>query len=331
MKKYLIEKPKQKKINNQNKLRKVLYPSNSKPITYEMNTGKNKQKSNKKRINTNDKKIRNETTSPSSRNAQKNKNKNAKNTKAINKSLNNNTFLELDYLNFSKIDLGLRKLNSSFDDDIFGSNIFKDEKNKIVSNRYDGIDSSIDTIKIETQNNNYIEESKENLLKTPSTLCNYYDISEAASGTKKKNNEKEIENSNNKNELRKNLDKLYENSKNDDIKYISVNTKAPNVVNWKVKDSIKITKNKSSTLNLKENEKKEKENNKNINNNNTNNNNNNTNNSNQKEINNKNKNNSKNKQIQKHSNLNNEIHYKNNLMENYLNSKIQKRKGSCNM
>ena len=328
MKKYLIEKPKQKKINNQNKLRKVLYPSNSKPITYEMNTGKNKQKSNKKRINTNDKKIRNETTSPSSRNAQKNKNKNAKNTKAINKSLNNNTFLELDYLNFSKIDLGLRKLNSSFDDDIFGSNIFKDEKNKIVSNRYDGIDSSIDTIKIETQNNNYIEESKENLLKTPSTLCNYYDISEAASGTKKKNNEKEIENSNNKNELRKNLDKLYENSKNDDIKYISVNTKAPNVVNWKVKDSIKITKNKSSTLNLKENEKKEKENNKNINNNNTNNN---TNNSNQKEINNKNKNNSKNKQIQKHSNLNNEIHYKNNLMENYLNSKIQKRKGSCNM
>ena len=34
MKKYLIEKPKQKKINNQNKLRKVLYPSNSKPITY---------------------------------------------------------------------------------------------------------------------------------------------------------------------------------------------------------------------------------------------------------------------------------------------------------
>ena len=328
MKKYLIEKPKQKKINNQNKLRKVLYPSNSKPITYEMNTGKNKQKSNKKRINTNDKKIRNETTSPSSRNAQKNKNKNAKNTKAINKSLNNNTFLELDYLNFSKIDLGLRKLNSSFDDDIFGSNIFKDEKNKIVSNRYDGIDSSIDTIKIETQNNNYIEESKENLLKTPSTLCNYYDISEAASGTKKKNNEKENENSNNKNELRKNLDKLYENSKNDDIKYISVNTKAPNVVNWKVKDSIKITKNKSSTLNLKENEKKEKENNKNINNNNTNNN---INNSNQKEINNKNKNNSKNKQIQKHSNLNNEIHYKNNLMENYLNSKIQKRKGSCNM
>ena len=324
-----MEKPKQKKINNPNKLRKVLYPSSSKPITYEMYTGKNKNKSNKKGKNKNDKKIRNDTTSPSSRNAQQSKNKNSKNTKAINKSLNNNTFLELDYLNFSKIDLGLRKLNSSFDDDIFGSNIFKEEKNKIVSNRYDGIDSSIDTINIDTQNNNYIEESKENLLKTPSTLCNYYDISEAASGTKKKNNENEIENFNNKNELRKNLDKLYENNKNDDIKYISVNTKAPNVVNWKVKDSIKITKNKSSTLNLKENEKKEKENSKNINNNNTNNNP--SNNNNQKEINNKNKNNSKNKQIKNNTNLNNEIHYKNNLMENYLNSKIQKRKGSCNM
>ena len=112
------------------------------------------------------------------------KNNNFKNTKQTNKSLNNN-ILELDYLNFSNIDLGFRKLNSSFDDDLFGSNIFKEEKNKIASNRYNGIDSSIDTIKTDSHNNNYIEESKENLLKTPSTLCNYYDISEAASSKKK--------------------------------------------------------------------------------------------------------------------------------------------------
>ena len=80
----------------------------------------------------------------------------------------------------------------------------------------------------------------ENLLKTPSTLCNYYDKSEAASSVKKSNNENNI---NNKNELRKNLDKLYENNKNNDIKYINVNTKTQNIVNWRLKDSIKITKN----------------------------------------------------------------------------------------
>ena len=317
MRKYLREKPKQKKINNQNKLKKVLYPSNSKPITYEMNTGKNYQKSNKKRLNKQEQKLKNDTNSPSSRNAPKNKK--SKNIKQINKSLNNNTFLELDYLNFSKIDIGLRKLNSSFDDDIFGSNIFKEEKNKIASNRYNDIESSIESIKTETHNNNYIEETKENLLQTPSTLCNYYEKSEAASSTKKGNNN----NSNNKNELRQNLDKIYENSKNNkngDIKYISVNTKQQNIVNWKLKDSIKITKNKSSTLNLKDNEKKEKEFSQTLNPN--------DNNKDKekilKDIN--NKNNSNNKQIEKM-----EKPFKNNLMENYLNSKIKKRKGSYNM
>ena len=71
MQKYLREKPKPKKLNNQNKLKKVLYPSNSKPITFEMNTGKNNQKYTKKRLNNNDKKIRNDTMSPTSRNTKK--------------------------------------------------------------------------------------------------------------------------------------------------------------------------------------------------------------------------------------------------------------------
>ena len=44
-----------------------------------------------------------------------------------------------------------------------------------------------------------------------------------------------------KNELRKNLNKLYEESKNDEIDYITVN-KRQNIVNWKLKDSIKILK-----------------------------------------------------------------------------------------
>ena len=328
MKKNFKEKPKQKKANNQIKLKKIIYPPNAKPITHETNAGGNNTKLNKKRLNKPSQKIKNLPKSPTSRKIPNNKNTN---TNEMNKSQNNNTYLELDYLNFSKIDLGLRKLNSSFDEDIFGSNIFKDEKNKIVSNRYNGIESSSDTIRAETNNNNYIEESKENLLKTPSTLCNYYDKSEAASTTKKvENNEKE-NNSNNKNELRKNLDKLYENNKNDndlnnDIKYINVNIKNQNknIVNWRLKDSIKITKNKSSTMNLKE-----KEFSKTMNNNNNDNN--------KIELNkiiyDIKQGNSKNKHISKEKigNINNEIVYKNNLMENYLNCRIKKRKNSYNM
>ena len=330
MKKNFKEKPKQKKANNQNKLKKILYPPNAKPITHETSAGGNNTKLNKKRLNKPSQKIKNLPKSPTSRKIPKNKNIN---TNEMNKSQNNNTYLELDYLNFSKIDLGLRKLNSSFDEDIFGSNIFKEEKNKIVSNRYNGIESSSDTIRTETNNNIYIEESKENLLKTPSTLCNYYDKSEAASTTKKVENNENENNSNNKNELRKNLDKLYENNKNDndinnDIKYINVNIKNQNknIVNWRLKDSIKITKNKSSTMNLKE-----KEFSKTLNNNNNNNDNNII------ELNqiiyDIKQGNSKNKHIskEKNDNINNEIVYKNNLMENYLNCRIKKRKNSYNM
>ena len=112
---------------------------------------------------------------------------------------------------------------------------------------------------LNNNNNNYIKESNEKLLKTPSTLCNYYDKSEATTSQKK-----DLQNKNNmegKNELRKNLDKLYEESKNDDIEYITVNKKNnQNIVNWKLKDSIKIKKEKekkednSKTLN--ENKKK---------------------------------------------------------------------------
>ena len=336
MKKNFKEKPKQKKVNNQNKLKKILYPPNAKPITHETSAGGNNTKLNKKRLNKPSQKIKNLPKSPTSRKIPKNK---ITNTNEMNKSQNNNTYLELDYLNFSKIDLGLRKLNSSFDEDIFGSNIFKDEKNKIVSNRYNGIESSSDTIRTETNNNNYIEESKENLLKTPSTLCNYYDKSEAASTTKKVENNENENNSNNKNELRKNLDKLYENNKNDndinnDIKYINVNIKNQNknIVNWRLKDSIKITKNKSSTMNLKE-----KEFSKTMNNNNSNSNTNNTNDNNKIELNkiiyDIKQGNPKNKHIskEKNDNINNEIVYKNNLMENYLNCRIKKRKNSYNM
>ena len=74
MKKYLKEKPKTKKINNQNKLKKVLYPSNSKPITLETNTGTNNQKIQKKRLNKQSQKQKKGPTSPITRRTPNNKN-----------------------------------------------------------------------------------------------------------------------------------------------------------------------------------------------------------------------------------------------------------------
>ena len=331
-----IKEPKSKKLNQQNKLKKALYPKNPKPITLETYIGINNPKVKKKKNNKSNQKTKKDAVSPPP--SRKDKKRNIQEKYQTNKSQNNSNILELDYLNFSRIDLGLRKLNSSFDEDMFNSKIFIKEKKELVSNRYNGIESSFETSKTETivnlnnnNDNNYIKESKEKLLKTPSTLCNYYDKSEATTSQKKNNvnNNKIIEE---KNELRKNLDKLYEEKKNDDIEYITVNKKInnQNVVNWKLKDSIKIKKNKEKE---KEKEKKEEDYSKTLN-------------ENKKELNKlifdikrdfaKNQSQKKisqKKEKEKEINTNNyksEIPYKNNLMENYLNSKINKRKNTYN-
>ena len=316
MQKYVKE-PKSKKVNQQNKLKKALYPKTTKPITLETYIGLNNQKVQTRKNINKKKNHKKEVQSPS----RKLKNRNTQEKSYTNRSQNNNTFLELDYLNFSRIDIGLRKLNSSFDEDMFNSKIFIKEKKELVSNRYNGIESSsIDNSKNDTNINlnsnkkddNYIKESKEKLLKTPSTLCNYYGDSEAPT-SQKKNSEK--------NELRKNLNKLHEESKNDEIDYITVN-KRQNIVNWKLKDSIKILKNK-------EKEKEEK-----------------TLNENKKELDKlildikkdfaKNQSQKQKQKSKNNNNINNnnyysEIPYKNNLMKNYLNSNINKRKNSYNM
>ena len=57
----------------------------------------------------------------------------------------------------------------------------------------------------------------------PSTLCNYYDKSEATTSQNKNNCINNIKIEKEKNKLRKNLNKLYEESRNDDNIYINVN------------------------------------------------------------------------------------------------------------
>ena len=110
--------------------------------------------------------------------------------------------LELDYLNFSKIDLF--KLNQSFEDDVFTPN---NKRKRIVEERYD------DTISTMNENSTIIKnyenntKEKENILNTPSSMCNYYDKS-----TNKKNKGNSTSGKFNKNlddQIKKNLSQYY--------------------------------------------------------------------------------------------------------------------------
>ena len=161
----------------------------------------------------------------------------------------NNSFdnsLELDYLNFSKIDLF--KLNQSFEDDVFTPNNNK-RKKRIVEERYEDTISTMngnstiiknDEIDLEKNINS---KEKENILNTPSSMCNYYD--QSTNKKNKRNFTTEKINKNPNGDIRKNLSQYYnktsekkENSnqklpKNENIKkdhYIfSIN--CPNILN----------------------------------------------------------------------------------------------------
>ena len=124
--------------------------------------------------------------------------KNTERTKTVmNKKILNNSMEELDYLNFSEIDLDIYNKNSSFGEDIFDPKYYclnKEEKKQIVQNRYNMVDTSFDTIKTEflmtEHGDDYIDSDKNILLKTPSTICNYYEKSEIYSEKKNENKNK---------------------------------------------------------------------------------------------------------------------------------------------
>ena len=117
----------------------------------------------------------------------------------ISDKLFNNSMEEIDYLNFSDIDIDLIKNISSCEKDIFKPNInSKNESNnkEIVQNRYNMIDTSFNINQQEELLNKngdeYIEINKNILIKTPSTICNYYDMDSDKKNIK--NNEKEKKN-----------------------------------------------------------------------------------------------------------------------------------------
>ena len=130
-------------------------------------------------------------------------------------SLNNS--LELDYLNFSQIDLF--NLDKYFKDDMFTPNCNSNNQNnreKIILNRYNDYTnstindySSITNNNLEYENNDKAK-SKENINNTPSTICNYYGESSNKKNFPNKKNYLNI-NINAPNEtLKKNLEDYYD-------------------------------------------------------------------------------------------------------------------------
>ena len=163
----------------------------------------------------------------------------------LNNSLNNS--LELDYLNFTQIDLF--KLNQSFEGDIFtpnyNSNIQKN-KDKIILNRYEDSISTINDNSNITNTNNLDNENldkiKNNdfLTDTPSTICNYY---EQSSNKNKISNKKNTLNYNIQNEnVKKNLEDYYDisNSNKNEIKRVQKEDK--NNINKNAKPHNKLSK-----------------------------------------------------------------------------------------
>ena len=95
----------------------------------------------------------------------------------------NNSAEDYDYLNFSDIDIDLIKKISSCEKDIFKPELYpknQDNNNDIVQNRYNMIDTSFDTNQkddiINKSVDEYIDINNNIIIKTPSTICNYYDI-----------------------------------------------------------------------------------------------------------------------------------------------------------
>ena len=127
--------------------------------------------------------------------------KNALNETQIKKNISFDNSLELDYLNFSQIDL--YKYNQSFEDDIFTPNNYK---KRIVEERYQNSESTMNENSTIIKHDEGISTNdKSHIINTPSTMCNYYD----QSTNKKLNSNNDKDRTEINNEIKKNLSQYY--------------------------------------------------------------------------------------------------------------------------
>ena len=220
--------------------------------------------------------------------------------------------LELDYLNFTQMDIFNFDDSFNNNDGIFNPNYFQKNlnKNKIVSIRYENIDdisNSNNSSQIESNKNilvytdtenNVKKENKEFLSNTPSTICNYYDKTSTKKKAEKNNNINIVNDT-----IKKNLIDVYDNDDN-------------------IQNKNKIKKNNTS-INVNKNKIKNKNKNKSF-----------SSNANYYQdlyLNMKTNNNSNKKIMKQNNNIpisknNNDIPYSNNLMKNYLKNNISTKK-----
>ena len=149
------------------------------------------------------------------------------NKEQITKNYSFNNTLELDYLNFTQIDLF--KLDQ---EDIFipyYNKKYGNDKKNIISNRYEDSTSTLNDCSNLKNNNNLDNDiivntkaKEDHLINTPSTICNYYELS----SNKNKNNnlnDKIIDTN-----IKKNLSEYYENDSNNKKEQIKDNNDIDN-------------------------------------------------------------------------------------------------------
>ena len=118
-------------------------------------------------------------------------------------SENNSNKIELDYLNFSQMDIDIYRNNRSFEDDVFSSTLkLNSDKRKIVFLRYENENKNYfnhlngndynEELQLSTK---MIKKDEEETNKTSSTICNYYNKSQVTPIQKgeEKNNQNKIE------------------------------------------------------------------------------------------------------------------------------------------
>ena len=118
-------------------------------------------------------------------------------------SENNSNKIELDYLNFSQMDIDIYRNNRSFEDDIFSSTLKLDsDKRKITFLRYENENKNYfnhlngndynEELQLSTK---IIKKDEEEASKTSSTICNYYNKSQVTpiQKGKEKNSQNKIE------------------------------------------------------------------------------------------------------------------------------------------
>ena len=306
--------------SNQKKIQKQKLPNQNRKTRHALNPLKNRatgienEKADNKLLNNNSNKkkpskkiVRVRSVSNADKKIQKN---DIKLNIHIKKPLCNS--LELDYLNFTQMDIFNFDDSFNNNDGIFNPNYFQKNlnKNKIVSIRYENIDdisNSNNSSQIESNKNilvytdtenNVKKENKEFLSNTPSTICNYYDKTSTKKKAEKNNNINIVNDT-----IKKNLIDVYDNDDNTQNKNkIKKNNTSINVNKNKTKNKIK-NKSFSSNANYYQ----------------------------DLYLNMKTNNNSNKKIMKQNNNIpisknNNDIPYSNNLMKNYLKNNISTKK-----